>query len=138
MAGTKGRSGGKRVSKPKELKVLEGTFRKDREPANVPEVEHCLPERPAYLSERAVEVWDDLVRWLGPEGRNVLTEADGLALGQYAQSCALYEESPTIGRESQLRGWAALFGLTPADRQRIPAISKPKDEIEYVKPRGAK
>ena len=136
MAGKKGRQG--RPPKPKEAKVLAGTFRPDREPENVPDPIHAEPQMPDYIDGRSAEIWEHLCEQLGPLGRNVLTEADGLMLGVLCKSLAEFEVKPTATREGSLRGWAALFGLTPADRQRIPAVSKPEDEIEYVKPRGAK
>lgn len=134
MAGRKGRSGGQN-RRLRETKILEGTWRADREPENLPQVKHTDPEMPAYLSERAAEIWDHLVAELGPRGRNILSSADGLSLAAACTSFAEYEAKPTAGREAQLRGWAALFGLSPRDRQAIPAVDPPKDDIEYVKPR---
>ncbi len=113
MAGTKGRSGGPRSRKPRETKVLEGTFRKDREPADVPPAIHAEPQMPDYIAGRAAEIWEHLAEQLGPLGRNILTEADALSLAACAKSFAEYETSPTASREAQLRGWAALFGLSP-------------------------
>ena len=37
---------------------------------------------------------------------------------------------------ASLRGWVALFGLSPADRQRIPAIALPDSGKKKLRPRG--
>ncbi len=42
--GVRGRGG--RPPKLREVKKLHGTWRKDREPANVPSAEHAVPEMP--------------------------------------------------------------------------------------------
>ena len=66
-----------------------------------------------------------------------MTEVDGLALAAACTSFAEYEAKPTAGRESQLRGWIALLGISPRDRQAIPAIAPREDGIKCLKPRGA-
>jgi phage terminase small subunit len=50
-----------RKNLPKETKILRGTFRKGRENKSAPVVKSLLPEPPAYLSDRAKEIFDDLV-----------------------------------------------------------------------------
>lgn len=62
-----------RPKKPKEMKVLEGTFRKDRD-AGTPLVQPgAFPEPPAYLNDRQRELWADLERhcgaWIGTSDR---------------------------------------------------------------------
>ncbi len=132
MSGTKGRSGGK--PKLRSKKVLAGTFRKDRDSGALPAV-YALPDCPKYIDGRALEIWNHLILILGPTGRNVLTEGDALSLSVLAQSHALYEEKPTAQREASLRAMWALFGLTPADRQRIAPVSAPGDAANVIKPR---
>ncbi len=132
MSGTKGRSGGK--PKLRSKKILAGTFRKDRD-CGAPPAVYALPACPEYIAGRALEIWGHLILILGPTGRNILTEGDSLALSVLAQSHALYEEKPTAQREASLRAMWALFGLTPADRQRIPSVANPGDEAKTIKPR---
>ncbi len=132
MAGTKGRSG--RKPKLRSKKILAGTFRKDRDVGAAPAL-YALPSCPDYIKGRALEIWNHLILVLGPTGRNVLTEGDSLALSVLANSHALYEEKPTASREASLRAMWALFGLTPADRQRIQSVGNPGDEAKTIKPR---
>lgn len=137
MAGKKGRSGGQN-RKPVETKLLQGTFRPDQQVANVPPPVLEEPKPPEYLSDRAREIWDAWIRHLGPAGRNILTRVDDLALAAAATSFAEYERKPSAGREAQLRGWIALLGISPRDRQSIPSIAPPKPAGKVLKPRGAK
>lgn len=57
------------VKKPKELKVLEGTFRKDRDGGTPLVPVGAFPAPPAYLNERQRELWRELEqhcgRWIG-------------------------------------------------------------------------
>ncbi len=69
--GARVRSG--RTSKPKELKVLEGTFRKDRDGGTPMVAAGAFPAAPAYLNERQLELWTELERhcgtWIGASDR---------------------------------------------------------------------
>lgn len=132
--GVKGRGG--RPPKPLEFKIRDGTDRADRRTPNVPSPEHAAPEQPDNLSERAVVLWQEMAGLLGPEGRNVLTVADGRVLGVFAECIAQFEEKPSATMANQVRQFAGLFGLTPADRQRIPAIAPPEDGKKKLRQPG--
>jgi hypothetical protein len=92
MAGN-GRSGRKR--KPTELKVLQGSFRKDRhgDEAQPTGVNAGFPDAPAHLSDRERELWEDLRQkceswaaksdWLAFNG--VVSLADRILRNQEAQ-----------------------------------------------------
>ena len=143
MAGKKGRGG--RPMKPLEFKKRDGTVRKNRVRENLPPVEPVEPERPALSGEVAENWWAWWVERLGPRGRNILTEVDGPALAEVCEIQAeLYRrrtaEKPkaTSVLTAQLRSWYGLFGLTPADRQRIPSVSSPEPGKKKLRPRGAK
>jgi hypothetical protein len=66
--------GGARVrsgpaKKPKELKVLEGTFRKDRDAGTPMVTAGAFPAAPEYLNERQMALWRELEQhcgsWIG-------------------------------------------------------------------------
>lgn len=65
--GARVRSGPAR--KPKELKVLEGTFRKDRDAGTPMVAVGAFPAPPDYLNERQRELWRELEQhcgaWIG-------------------------------------------------------------------------
>ena len=135
----KGRGG--RPPKLREIKEFQGTLRKDREPANVPATEHAVPEMPALSCERAEELWRFWIATLGPDGRNVLTVADGTGLAEICEIQAELELRRAEGKPtpatltSQLRSWCGLYGISPSDRQRIPALPPPDSGKKKLRPR---
>ena len=135
----KGRGG--RPPKLREIKEFQGTFRKDREPANVPTAEHAVPEMPPLSGERAEELWRFWIATLGPAGRNVLTVADGAGVAEICEIQAELEERRQAGKgtpatlTAQLRSWCGLYGITPSDRQRIPALPPPGSGKKKLRPR---
>lgn len=109
--------------KPRALKVLEGTQRKDRDRAEpeFPPVSGAAP--PDWLSTTdAVTEWRRLAALL--EATRVLTEGDLTALGHLCNlhgACVkLYRAGmqPTAAELTQLRLGLAEFGLTPASRSK--------------------
>ena len=76
-----------RPKKPKELKLLQGTFRPSREPSNTPEY-HESDDYPApdTLDGLALLTWERLVPLMTEAG--VLRDTDLIALEQY---CQVYE-----------------------------------------------
>jgi hypothetical protein len=152
MAGTK-RSGRKR--KPTEMRVIEGTFRKDRHGA-APEVEPGFPEAPAHLTERQKQLWVTFPRrawitesdWMQVNGAValfdlVLRNQDAQGKTEDAGNMLILKQkpdpdggmhyepakSPLISQAAEL--WASFLrtlpalGLTPADRAKMQA---PKQE----------
>src|SRR6266487_2168118 len=131
---------------PRKIKLLKGTFRKDRAPAHIPEPPKGA-RPPARLSKGAKQEWRRLAPWLEDQG--LLTKADEAAFSQY---CELYVDvqkhwrlcrrhGPGVAiREGfrnalakglkDLKQYLSLFGLSPADRERIGAqpASTPRDQ----------
>jgi P27 family predicted phage terminase small subunit len=75
--------------KPRASKILQGTFRKDRNPAHEPDPPRVyeIPRPPAYLGRFGKRIWKDLVVDLVNTG--VLTTVDIPAL---ELCCAAYEQ----------------------------------------------
>ena len=73
--------------KPTKLKLIHGTFRKDRAPANEPEPEKVtdIPRPPSYLDKYAKKLWKSLAGELVEKG--ILTVVDIPAL---EITCELY------------------------------------------------
>jgi P27 family predicted phage terminase small subunit len=135
--------------KPAELKVIQGTFRKDRVAPDYlsPPVE--APECPAWLGAEAKEVWKDLVPEL--EALGVIARIDQLSLAALCAAVQRWREASRILEErgltfetekgfvgqapevaieraswKEIRAWCHHFGLTPGARTRITA--PPKDD----------
>jgi len=124
----------KRGRKPidPQLKVVRGTFRKDRHNPDAPEFETLTGpvEPPAWMtSGEATEEWKRLVSLL--ESQGVLTEADLTMLAvlchQYGEYVANVREGKAIPGAvlSQIRMLYSEFGLTPAARRNIKAPGGP-------------
>jgi P27 family predicted phage terminase small subunit len=93
-------TGGRRP-KPTALKILEGTHRKDRENPDEPVLPPGMPDPPAFLAGRALEVWADYGRRLLDDLR-VLSEAHWAALAMLSAELAAYERATAvIAREGQ-------------------------------------
>lgn len=127
MAGNH-RSGRKR--KPTALKILEGSFRKDRHAAE-PQVVGGFPEAPEGLSEGERQLWETFPRvpWIVQSDRIALHGAVSLyarILSNQQRQREMPEEAIKLVRdEAQL--WGRLqsllgsLGLTPADRAKMRA-----------------
>lgn len=136
--------------KPRALVVLEGN--PGKRPLNPLEPQPPLrrPKCPDYLDETAKREWKRLVPIL--EQMRVLTEADGIALGNLCQQYAMLQEaqtklhrtglllktksgyvqqSPLVAIVSsavdQVNKLCREFGLTPAARTRIQAAPEDAD-----------
>ncbi len=125
-----------RPRKPTELKILEGTFRKDRDGSRVLFAATPFPAPPAHLTTGQRRLWTQLetycASWVGESDWMALTGAvslfDLLLQVQAAQQPlnpdgAGAAEHPLIGTEvklwKELRGYLAILGLSPADRARV-------------------
>ena len=86
---------GGRRPKPVELKVIDGTYRKDRENPDAPVLPPGMPEAPAYLTGRALEIWVDYGRRLLDDLR-VLSEAHWAALAMLSMELASYEQASAV------------------------------------------
>lgn len=138
-----------RRRKPRELKVLEGGFRKDRH-GDEPEVVLGWPKAPEALTRTERELWDALpkVPWIVSSDviavHGAVSLYDRILRNQRAQQATAEagaplaykvlhdmdggqtlepKENPLISQELKL--WARLFsvlgtlGLTPADRAKM-------------------
>ncbi len=158
MAGVKGRSG--RPRKPKELKVLEGSFRVDRD-RGAPEVVGGFPAAPEGLSADEMKVWETFPRapWIGETDRpniHAAVSTYALILRNHQKQRASPEaghplafkysydgdgnervepkENPLITQEIKL--WGRLMsilselGYTPASRGKVSARQTTNDKTE--------
>lgn len=145
-----------RAPKPTRLKVLEGTFRKDKAPKNEPSPRPVAPKKPSWLTGAGGRLWKKLAPKLLELG--LLTEIDGEAL---AALCLHYhlmtEAAKSIKKEgittiderglprkhpllqvlrdnsTAMKGYLLQFGLTPSARSKIdlPELDE-MDENEYL------
>ena len=104
--------------KPRDLKLLQGTYRPDRDTGA--EYEPGIPELPRGLNERALQIAE---QWAPKAIRQgTLTEADGLAFGLLCDLAEKHErrltEDRTMTREAMTTYTRLLreFRLSPADR----------------------
>lgn len=117
--------------KPSALKVVQGTYRKDRANPNEPQVTPLseIPEPPAFMALHGIarRAWRDLARRTIALG--VLSEADLPALASLCRDFADWQEARRDGQawrraDSAKRRYDAglrAFGLTPSDRGRVHA-----------------
>jgi hypothetical protein len=143
------RSGAGRKRKPTELRVLEGTFRKDRH-AGAPQVVEGFPEAPGCLNEAERALWETFPKpaWIGQTDVVAVHAAvsiyERILRNQKAQQATAKagnplaekhtidgdgnraveaKENPLITQELKL--WGRLMsilgtlGLTPADRAKM-------------------
>ena len=124
--------------KPVAIKLLEGTYRKDRavEEAAWPMVDG-YPEAPDWLTgPDAVSQWNKAVRWLSDA--RVLTDPD---LDRLANFCNMHADivsswrsgrAPAPQDQVQYRINAGLFGFTPADRHKVAPVGAPKRKNKFA------
>lgn len=114
--------------KPSNLKVIAGTNRPDREPAQTVDLPLAseIPDAPDWLSNaHATKEWNRLAPILHSVG--LLTEAGLTTLGVlcslFGKICQLYAagESPTGHMIAQYRALANDFGLTPVAQGKVKA-----------------
>jgi P27 family predicted phage terminase small subunit len=133
-----------RKPKPTRMKVVQGTFRKDRTSLNEPKLKVQLPPCPDFLEGKARQEYFRIGRKL--ERIGVLTEVDELALVSLCQSWAEYIEATEQARKTgmlvkspsgypivnpyvtlanqalkRVRSFLTEFGMTPSSRSRINA-----------------
>ena len=118
-----------RPKKPKIVKELKGTLRPWREKPSL-ELPPGVPEPPEWLEGEARAEFDRVVAELG--GTGLLCRADRGALAVYCSLWAEFVQSSksgfpvSIGLLAEMRRYAALFGLDPASREKLPP-AKPKE-----------
>lgn len=141
-----------RPPKPTALKVLSGTFRKDRQNTREPKPAAGIPGCPKFLNSTAKAEWRRIAPELARLG--LLTSIDRACLAAYCQLWGRWQEAEavlrrggltfttpngfmqkrpevTIARESMalLRNFASEFGFSPASRTRVRAVP-PEGEID--------
>lgn len=151
--------------KPTHLKLLEGTFRKDRAPKREPKPPKGHPACPAGLGRAAKAEWRRVIPILDEMG--ILSKADRSVIAAYCQAwqrwlefekaidehgstfvtdkgyvCQRPEVAMAKNQAALLRALAGELGLSPAARSRVEVPEKPpeKDKTEellFGKRRGA-
>ena len=138
------------TKKPAELKLLEGTFRKDRDTMG-PRPRPLKPKYPSWLPRLAKLHWNKYAPIL--ESLGLLTEIDG---DEFARYCLYTVRARQAEEDIERRGLlvegekgglvknpscqlardygaaasklAAKFGLNPADRNGLPVYTEPDDD----------
>jgi len=144
-----------RIPVPDSLKMIRGTFRKDRVNKNAPNPAPVRPKPSKSLNDKERKVWKDLAPMLYDLG--VLTEMDVVAVTLLCRDIAMYQECIAIlkkeGRVIKMIGSQGQivrkvnpcytiqrqladsilqmlreFGMTPASRVKIVVGEKPKEK----------
>jgi len=140
-----------RKAKPTALRLIEGN--REHRPINgdEPKPSPIAPQPPEYLSEKALEVWNDLSPKL--ERLGILTEIDSLAFTALCIEWSEYVRLRTMGGESiqtfesgakqvapeisishkcltQLLKLFGEFGLTPSSRSRLSISPEDDDDMD--------
>lgn len=143
-----------RKAVPKNLKMLRGTYRSDRDGGGV-KVKAYLPEPPEWMPDIGKEEWERIAKELYE--LELLTRLDVVALEMY---CSVYarwkkaefkllemeegEVSRTPNGYQQMSAWmliynncfkqlqsaAGMFGLTPADRARMKVAADAPKQLD--------
>lgn len=140
-----------RKRKPTAMKVLQGTFRRDRHAAEVQHGEAKWPKPPAHLSRLERKIWRRIGQTCGPwvapcdwpTINGVVSLFDRILTIQAAQRASEAAGRPLASGEpnaeptanplyvmelkfwTALRGYIAILGLSPSDRARMPAAREP-------------
>jgi len=77
--------------KPTELKLVEGTYRKDRVAKDEPKPKAAIPKPPKHLGAIALEEWHRIVKELADNG--LMTNLDRAALVAYCEFWEHYVEA---------------------------------------------
>jgi P27 family predicted phage terminase small subunit len=146
-----------RPAKPKQIKIIEGTFRKDRDPEGVPEGKFIdkSPAPPEQLGKYGKNLWKKLIKHLINMG--VMTETDLALFEQFCMNYDIYRKCLNVMNEKGIEEYlkretkdalaiktlhaasdkmislSARFGLTPIDRVKfgvMPLKKKSKAIIE--------
>jgi P27 family predicted phage terminase small subunit len=143
-----------RKPKPTQMKVVQGTFRKDRANPSEPKPKRQLPPCPDFLEGRTRKEYYRIGRKL--ERIGVLTEVDDLALIGLCQSWAEYLETTEQARKTgmlvkspsgypivnpyvvlanqalkRVKSFLTEFGMTPSSRSRVMAAPREDEDDEW-------
>lgn len=120
-----------RPKKPKGAKVLEGTFRKDRDNPSAPRPRPGIPEAPDWMPPEAQREWGRIVAEM--ENLGILCKLDRSDLATYCVLWAKFVESAQGGDLlpahyiAQMRSYSTSFGMNPAGREKL-TVREQKDE----------
>ena len=148
-----------RKPKPEPLKVLQGTFRKDRANADAPQPVRVTGSAPAWLSRRGVEWFGILRAKVAPLGLDSDTFAESLGLlaarlaeveeleAFVAENGRTYTTRTQSGDEMRrphpevamlsdarkhVQSLAAEFGLTPASIQKVGGMKREPEKKGFA------
>lgn len=143
---------------PTKLKIVKGTYRKERENKNEPEYKIEIPDYPKHLTTRARKEWKRMSVVLFNMG--LLTSVDMAALAAYCQLYGRWAEAESMlkkkgqklvittisGNEIQnpligiantslklMKDCLIEFGMTPASRSKVSAKKEKKVEDPWDK-----
>src|SRR5215207_9991518 len=134
---------GGRPSKPTPLKILQGTFRKDRANPAEPKVALSSLRPPPHLDADAKKQWRSFAKELLDMG--VLATVDRTALARYCELQVLYRTTKKQADYSpkmighllklavELRTLETLFGMNPSSRTRVHVMPKITEDAEQKK-----
>lgn len=122
-----------RPRKPKGAKLLQGTFRKDRDNTYAPRPKLGIPEAPDWMPAAAQREWGRVTNEM--ENLGVIAKLDMTALAAYCCLWAKFEEwirgedtvTMNAGMIAQLRGLMGTLGIGPANREKLKA-HKPEEK----------
>lgn len=122
--GARPRAGRKR--KPVELKVLEGSFRKDRDGERPVLANGTFPEPPPHLSESERQLWASFPRVPWIDDTNAAAVESAVAVyDRLLKIRAGRTDDPLAGLQTELQCWGRLLsilevlGLTPSSRGKM-------------------
>ncbi len=122
-----------RKTKSDDEKKTKGTYRPDRgqQPMSGEPLAELPP--PDTLTAAGKEIWESI----RPQLEGVVTAAEIHILEIYCNQTGLLRDAARKGEHiksqdlAQLRGFAASFGLLPAERARVPKKKKPVKESPF-------
>lgn len=118
-----------RPPKPNYLKIINGSAKhnpdRHREDHLIPDDVGPLGDPPENLDEHLKCIWEEIVHQVHPD---IIQQSDRLTLEQF---CRVVHEIRTgdkfvSAQHQRYQAYAAMFGMSPADRQRVKIKEKPK------------
>ena len=117
-----------RPKKPKALKLLEGTYRRDRCNPDAPQPTGAIGKPPAHLDNEEKKAWKELVKMCVP---GVLTSADRAHLEVTACLFAQFRKHKGGGVARQLSICLGKLGLSPSDREKVVVPDQPHRKSKW-------
>jgi len=123
-----------RPLKPNALKILNGSARhnpgRHKEDHLIPEDVGELGDPPTHLDEPLRTIWNEIIEQVHPD---IIQKSDRLALEGFCRCVQALREDEGFSPSQHQRfmSYAAAFGMTPADRQRVRIVGKPKPKAGH-------